>query len=338
MQLWDDDPQMPWDEPSWSDHEQATQDDAARTAALAEQSLDADSVLRDSTDGSPPVRCFEGIPLSAEDDWRRAEVLVHLRQPSSCQPARKACSQQQAPSDVSWRPSAPFTAAKEFVGSFDGFVYTTKEQGLGYYSDGDGCDGLTPSARQQHIALAQLLPPPAPAAAPTTAPAEAPSSSSRRRRNAQGKRVRGKPRAVRSGALPLPLSADNPWHAVADYSWRAAGLWAIDTANTNVWSTALQYLAVSAADVCLLQEHRLHGEDTLARAASAAKHKGWSCKPNEALRTGTAQCATSSGTAVAASATTRLQTLQSPRDSPPGSAMPGYRLFVEAECTSYPFT
>ena len=99
--------------------------------------------------------------------------------------------------------------------------------------------------------------------------------------------------------MPSPLTTDNPWHAVADYSWRAAGLWAIDTANTNVWSTALHYLAVSSADVCLLQEHRLHGEDTLARAVSAAKHKGWSCKPNEALRTGTAQCATSSGTAVA---------------------------------------
>ena len=233
--------------------------------------------------------------MDAEQEWRNAEALVRMRQPTTRKPRPVLSDPAPVRTAEAWQSNPPFTAATAYAGFFNGFTFTHGEQGLGYYAENDrSTTGPSNSEQQRPIALAQLIPPPAPATA------AAPRPPARRRRNANGTRWKNRPRTVLNGCLPLPLSADNPWHAVADFSWRANGLWAIDTANTNAWGTALQYLAVTAADVCLLQEHRLHGEEVINRATAAARHKGWQCKPNEALRTGAAACATSSGTAVAA--------------------------------------
>ena len=150
------------------------------------------------------------------------------------------------------------------------------------------------------VRLAELLPPPVSPEASCTVTMLAGKKRVRRRRDAQGKRLKGTARKTYVGPLPPPMSKDNPWHMAADQSWRSLGLWALDTINANIWGTALKYLEVSSADICVIQEHRLHGDDTIDRASTEAKRKGWACKPQQALRTGTAHAATSSGTAIAA--------------------------------------
>ena len=42
--------------------------------------------------------------------------------------------------------------------------------------------------------------------------------------------------------------------ALADSSHRKKGFWAVDSLNSNVWSTGMRYLAASCADVAFTQE------------------------------------------------------------------------------------
>eukprot|EP00972_Heterocapsa_arctica_P002003 288113-Heterocapsa_arctica.AAC.1 len=65
---------------------------------------------------------------------------------------------------------------------------------------------------------------------------------------------------------------------------RHFGLWAIDSLNSNVASTALVYLEDTTADVVMLQELRVDDEQALPvqRAASRA---GWSLAVEPAMPT-----------------------------------------------------
>ena len=62
-----------------------------------------------------------------------------------------------------------------------------------------------------------------------------------------------------------------------DYGWRSQGLWAIDTANANCFETcASNVLRPSQADVTLMQETKLHTEDSMKAAKRKARGLGWS--------------------------------------------------------------
>ena len=63
--------------------------------------------------------------------------------------------------------------------------------------------------------------------------------------------------------------------SVFDIEHRKAGWWAIDTVNPNAWNTATSYLAISTADVALVQEAKV--DDGYAREAAeqAARFNQW---------------------------------------------------------------
>eukprot|EP00972_Heterocapsa_arctica_P089592 13211379-Heterocapsa_arctica.AAC.1 len=65
---------------------------------------------------------------------------------------------------------------------------------------------------------------------------------------------------------------------------RDFGLWAIDSLNSNVASTALSYLEDTTADVVLLQELRVDDEQALP-VQRAASRSGWSIAVEPALPT-----------------------------------------------------
>ncbi len=77
----------------------------------------------------------------------------------------------------------------------------------------------------------------------------------------------------------LPLSAVLLPAAccLADVSWKALGVWAIDTSNPNSWASAeTAILPRSAADAILLQETMLAGQTGEDRACRRGRVLGWS--------------------------------------------------------------
>ena len=84
-----------------------------------------------------------------------------------------------------------------------------------------------------------------------------PGTRARRKRNAQGKRLRQNGRLKKLMAAvfaPIFLATTT----LVDTWWRDAGLWAIDTTNSNCFDTAqTNVLEKSKADIVMLQEHRL---------------------------------------------------------------------------------
>ena len=75
-------------------------------------------------------------------------------------------------------------------------------------------------------------------------------------------------------------SAQSPHHIeagimAASTTFRACGLWAIDTANANAWSTLRNYVARSAADVVVAQELKTLAGDATLSAEDALKTLRW---------------------------------------------------------------
>ena len=65
------------------------------------------------------------------------------------------------------------------------------------------------------------------------------------------------------------LSAKNNEHI-------AAGLWAVDTINPNVWAGVRKYFDITAADIVIAQEARVRGE-AIEQAEQSAKLSKWNC-------------------------------------------------------------
>jgi exonuclease III len=65
-----------------------------------------------------------------------------------------------------------------------------------------------------------------------------------------------------------------------DKKHREFGLWAVDTANANAWTSAAEYLKLTSADIVIHQEAKLRGTEKIDSAQSAAKTTGWSCAIN----------------------------------------------------------
>ena len=114
----------PSDEPDdwWPDSYTADNDDPPTgTAAASALPLAADAQVND---GAPPSSCFDGIPLSHEEDWRKVEGAVRLKHGASNKQRTTAATDVADVPAVAWTPQPPFTAAEKYVGFFPGFVYT----------------------------------------------------------------------------------------------------------------------------------------------------------------------------------------------------------------------
>ena len=78
------------------------------------------------------------------------------------------------------------------------------------------------------------------------------------------------------------------WHVAEaikgeDRSHREHGLWAVETANPNAWSGAIEYLNSSAADFMAVQETKVDKEK-VADAENTARNQWWSASVSPCLQ------------------------------------------------------
>ena len=240
--------------------------------------------------GLEPRNADEGFHEDQLAVWRRVEASVGCPiGPVQVQPRMQTVL---TPSSLpGYGSGAAFLPCSTFAGALDGYVFTTRTPGTGYYLS-------QPVFAPFVLLLAPLVAPPAAAAFGALLADVAPvSRRARRQRLSDGTRVRRRRRKpTTSGPLPPVLGHTT----LAEASWRQAGLWAIDTANPNSWTTAERtVLASSAADILLLQEtKRLLDCDRPAALASRSRRLGWNLQSSPALLTEFGRA--SGGTAVAA--------------------------------------
>lgn len=73
---------------------------------------------------------------------------------------------------------------------------------------------------------------------------------------------------------------------LGDTDWKQAGLWAIDTVNSNSWTTAeASILPRTAADVLIVQETKRGGDEAVQLLKTQARRKAWNFAASHALRT-----------------------------------------------------
>ena len=169
----------------------------------------------------------------------------------------------------------------------DGYVYGTKEQLLGYRIDAQPAAATT-------ISLADLL----------DADEEQPrddltSKPSRRRRRADGARLRGKIRRWNAMRTPEERKTALAEMQATEIGWRpptSSGLWLFDTTNPNCWATGVkQIVQRTTADVILMQETKVRATKVQA-VRSQAERAGWRSHFGAALVT--PKLGTSGGAAV----------------------------------------
>ena len=97
----------------------------------------------------------------------------------------------------------------------------------------------------------------------------------RRDRNRDGARRKKRTRLARLAALVIaPVFAATG--QLADYGWKDAGLWAVDTASTNCLDTACnKVLPKTSPDIQLLQEARIRTPEDAAAATRRLRLAGW---------------------------------------------------------------
>ena len=67
-----------------------------------------------------------------------------------------------------------------------------------------------------------------------------------------------------------------PFACLTDSSWKRQGLWAVLTANTNSWETAVTLvLPYATDDIVLLQETKIFRDRFRRSASTAARKIGW---------------------------------------------------------------
>lgn len=275
-----DDPEadLEFDEPS-SHHDIASWDASSHDAWLTppEEPLGADiGPLSD-----------EGFSEEQLKVWRRAERDFGVE--AKCNTRRRGGHLRDS-YEISGSPGDYFRAAPGFCGSLHGYVFTTRQEGTGYYLD---------NARLQRprrvICLQDLISsdmafmPTSAGIVAVTAPVRHLSRRKpvRHARRADGKRLRRSRRrpAQSSYGESLMLQAE-PHSELRTSDWKAQGLWAIDTSNPNSWTSAERaILPASAADALLLQETKLLGQAGLGKAKSRGDHFGWRCLASMAHRT-----------------------------------------------------
>ncbi len=169
-----------------------------------------------------------------------------------------------------------FIPSKGFTGAKDGMAFKLGPRGIGYYRD-----VLRQEARVQRVTLSlhDLVQHPSP-----THPEagrgihHGGNGADDGQRGAEARRGRRK-RAKRRSAVAnysIPQEAD-----AEDSGWKAAGLWAVDTANPNAWDGAMRYLEMTAADAVLVQEVRRRGHQVQG-AEREAERAGWKASIREA--------------------------------------------------------
>ena len=98
--------------------------------------------------------------------------------------------------------------------------------------------------------------------------------------------------------------------------WAASGkkrVWIIDSANANSWATAKNnILPFTVADVLLLQEHKVSGDDARERIARQGKVWRWRALASAAHATGAARGSASGGCAVLAAGGVGIKANDSP--------------------------
>ena len=179
-----------------------------------------------------------------------------------------------------------FSAASKFAGPRPDMVFKLGDQGLGYYKDSPSVlehpltGGIAlPSRWAVPLSLEALLVLP-------RRPRRQPRAVARKRRPRRGRRAPG-------AAVIIPEG-----EAVAgDASFRRTGLWAFDTLNSNVASTAQAYLERTAADACLFQELRLRPSGCEQAERTAARGK-WSLSIEPAVDTEAGSTSAGVGVAV----------------------------------------
>jgi len=110
----------------------------------------------------------------------------------------------------------------------------------------------------------------------------------RRRVREDRKRQRGRSKRWQAIHSPFAAATQLMLDAAKEIAWRPpkqAGLWTIDTGNTNCWGTGKrQLLRRSAADVTLLQETKLR-QGKISQAAKQADRCGWRAVLSPAMAT-----------------------------------------------------
>ena len=201
--------------------------------------------------------------------------------------------------------SHSFMSTRKFTGAVPGFVYKTGEQGTGYYSDLRSCSGdatspfegpSSESAVLEYLMAAQRQSGCICISLETLLVREDSCQipRSRAQRRCARTRKRAKHGSRRATGVPWKPTAEV---SKRDSSHRAAGVWAFDSYNGNAMSTAQTYLEQCAADVCLVQESRVAG-DQLRAAERAAKRSRWNLALEPALHTEAGGLSAGTGVAV----------------------------------------
>ena len=180
-----------------------------------------------------------------------------------------------------------FLLATTYAGPLEGFYFGSCEGQLGYHRD---CKVKT---RTQICLADELL------SQPGAVLCNPPTKPTRRKKNVNGARLRNHSRrwvSLRSSAAHSAIMQDP---GASEIGWRqpkGAGLWSIDTANANAWSTGKrQILGRSSADIVLMQETKLRAS-RIATAKGQAGRLGWRTHFGPALVT--SALGTSGGTSV----------------------------------------
>ena len=273
------------DDPFAALGEHASQDVGANELNETRPSLNVNgsaSIVRDQLEAGvcdnvrstlEPVRAAQPFDAAFSDEqlatWRRAELLLRVGYANEARTRKRKASNDDKvlPQDLnSLGASVP---APEFEGARVGYIFGMRGDVLGYHRDAASCVGVSSSVGQTNlrstILLAELLnwdpdPPPA-------------RRRARRRRQPDGARIR--PRRARllddSKRCAVPEQTD-----LCNTALRDAGIWTIDTANTNCWNAAVSpVLANTSADVVLLQEHKIRTDERMAAASRTAQTLGW---------------------------------------------------------------
>ena len=217
------------------------------------------------------------------DDWRAAESLMKLATTHSCNDVQQVAASRSFSLPPAPPPPGSSLPADTFRGAIPGFIFGTRKEGTGYYADTAAADI---AAFPFVLSLDELIPATPisenPFGVGSSALTRSRDNRSCRPRDARGTRIRPRSRrqiALRAtwggGAVPLTTALGPRW-------WATQGLWAIDSANSNAWSTAAtRILHTDGADILLLQETKL-ASHRISVSSNQARQRGWSAVFNPA--------------------------------------------------------
>ena len=245
------------------------------------------------------------LPQEQISAWRTAEGILGIKTSvKSWLAAKRKRTTAAAAKSAPPLPAADvdYAAADCYGGPLEGFYFGKRDDKLGYHR----CNKPSPP---RAILLAEELDlDDGPAAEDHAKRAEgctehqeaAAGNKPRRRRNEEGKRIRGKSRRWQALRGTDSLAGTLQGAAASEIGWRppkGSGMWAVDSGNTNSWRTGVrQVLGRTSADITLLQETKQRAT-RLAQAKRQAERLGWRAHLGPALVT--AAKGTSGGVAVA---------------------------------------